>query len=206
MTVVSSVEYAAEALLNVGAQAFQLGWVPATSGNFSCRLNSEQVAITVSGAHKGHLTPEEITVVGMDGRSLDGKRPSAETLLHIEVYRRYGGINSVLHTHSLQSTVLSGLVESSGELVIEGLEVLKAFYGVDTHETTLTIPVFANEQDMVALSEKLRARLDTPEPCHGFLIAGHGLYAWGRTIAETMRHLEAFEFLFQYQLEMKRIA
>lgn len=90
----------AQQLVDAGRFIDQRGWVPATSGNFSARLPDGQIAITVSGRHKGRLTIEDIMPIDANGRSLDGRRASAETLLHTAIYRRYPQINAVLHPHS----------------------------------------------------------------------------------------------------------
>ncbi|MBI5450608.1 MAG: methylthioribulose 1-phosphate dehydratase [Gammaproteobacteria bacterium] len=198
-----SFESSAQALVRVGQQAFAQGWVPATSGNFSCRLDDETVAITVSGKHKGFLTLDDIMLVDYSGRSLDGKRPSAETLLHLHLYRREPKIGAVLHTHSISSTVLSRA--AADHLVLDGLEVLKAFDGIDSHESQLTVPVFANDQDIARMASMVDDYMDKHPPIAGYLIAGHGLYTWGRSVNDTLRHLEAFEFLFQCELEFRRI-
>lgn len=198
-----SFEDAAAALIAVGEQAYANGWVPATSGNFSTRLGDEGAAITVSGSHKGHLTPVDIMRVDGAGRPLEDKRPSAETQLHMMLYRRYPSVNAVLHTHSVTATVLSRLV--AGALVLEELEVLKAFAGVDTHQTRVRIPVFANDQDIQRLARQVEAYFDANGAVPGYLIAGHGLYTWGSSINEAMCHLEAFEFLFRCELEMRRM-
>lgn len=196
-------EAAAAELVRVGRMAAERGWVPATSGNFSLRLDGDEAAITVSGAHKGELGVDRIMRVDLQGRPLEDKRPSAETLLHVQLYRRDPAVRAVFHTHSVGGTVLSRL--AGDELVLAGFEVMKAFAGVDTHETTLRIPVFANDQDMTRLATRVAAVLDGGNPLPGYLIAGHGLYTWGASVAEALRHLEAFEFLFQCELETRRL-
>jgi len=193
----------AVALVEVGRQAFSQGWVPATSGNFSARLDLESIAITVSGAHKGRLSPSDIILVDADGTSLDGRRPSAETMLHTWLYQWRPDIQSVLHTHSVRSTVLSRIAD--GELLLDGLEVLKAFAGIDTHDTEMIIPVFPNDQDINSLADQVGEYLLQHPAVPGYLIAGHGLYTWGGSINEAMHHLEAFEFLFECALEMRRL-
>ena len=69
-------------IIEAGRFLFERGWVPATSGNFSARLSDDRLAVTVSGRHKGRLLPEDILLADAEGRSLDERRPSAETLLH----------------------------------------------------------------------------------------------------------------------------
>ncbi|HAZ41488.1 MAG TPA: methylthioribulose-1-phosphate dehydratase, partial [Methylococcaceae bacterium] len=99
----------AQQLVDAGRFIDQRGWVPATSGNFSARLPDGRIAITVSGRHKGRLTVEDIMPIDAEGQSLDGRRASAETLLHTAIYRRYPHIHAVLHPHSPGATLLSRL-------------------------------------------------------------------------------------------------
>ncbi|MGE0081271.1 MAG: methylthioribulose 1-phosphate dehydratase [Thiohalomonadaceae bacterium] len=190
---------AAEQLVRAGTFLFSRGWVPATSGNFSARLPGGDVAITVSGRHKGYLTPADIMRVDGEGRPVaTDKRPSAETLLHTQLYARFPEVGAVLHTHSRNATLLSRKVK--GQVVLEGYELLKAFRGIDTHDTSVVVPVFPNDQDIPRLAAKVEAWLDTHPRTWGYLIAGHGLYTWGVDVQETLRHLEAFEFLFDCEL------
>lgn len=178
------------------------GWVPATSSNFSVRLDDGSIAITASGHHKGALSEEAILRIDQDGEPLEGdKRPSAETRLHTALYSRFDTVGAVLHTHSVNATVLSRI--SEGQLVFEDYELLKALSGVDTHETKIIVPIFPNDQNIPRLSAEVDAYMDSHPPIHGYLIAGHGLYTWGRDMQETLRHIEAFEFLFQCELIMK---
>ena len=91
---------AGELIVNVRELAV-LGWTPATSSNFSRRLDAAHAAITVSGRDKGRLVEDDIMVVDFDGKAVGSDhRPSAETLLHTQLYRRFPDIGCVLHTHS----------------------------------------------------------------------------------------------------------
>ncbi|HRF83035.1 MAG TPA: methylthioribulose 1-phosphate dehydratase [Pseudoxanthomonas sp.] len=183
----------------------QAGWTPATSSNFSHRLDDHHAAITVSGRDKGRLVEDDIMVVDFDGRAVGRPlRPSAETLLHTQLYRRYPEIGCVLHTHSPVQTVASRLYAGAGHVRLEGYELLKAFHGNSTHETAVDVPVFANTQDMDVLAAQVDALLDR-QVMWGYLIDGHGLYAWGRDMAEARRHLEAFEFLLGCELELRKL-
>ena len=195
---------AGEIITNV-RELSQAGWTPATSSNFSRRLDDRHAAITVSGRDKGRLTEADIMVVDLDGHPVGtGLRSSAETLLHTQLYRRFPEVGCVLHTHSLVQTVASRLYAGAGHVRLEGYELLKAFEGNSTHEMAIDVPVFANTQDMKVLAAQVDALLDR-QPLWGYLIDGHGLYAWGRTMAEARRHLEAFEFLFASELELRKL-
>lgn len=196
----------ADGLIAAGRALAGRGWTPATSSNFSARLDADTAAITVSGYDKGALDRDGIMVVDLDGRPVGtARRSSAETLLHTQLYRRDSGIGCVLHTHSRNQTVASRLFAEAGMIRLADYELLKALAGNETHETAVDLPVFANTQHMPELVTEVDAWLDGGQPAWGYLIEGHGLYAWGRDIAEAMRHIEAFEFLLDCELELRRL-
>ena len=181
------------------------GMTPATSSNFSCRLDAAHAAITVSGRDKGRLVADDVMVVDLDGAAVGSDhRPSAETLLHTQLYRRFPEIGCVLHTHSQAQTIASRLYSGAGQLRLEGYELLKAFSGNDTHDTYVDLPVLPNNQDMHTLAAQVDALLDR-QCMWGYLIDGHGLYTWGRDMPEARRHLDAFEFLLRCELELRRL-
>jgi methylthioribulose-1-phosphate dehydratase len=199
MTGVNEFEQRAAELIETGRRLYQLGMVPATSGNFSARLADGRIAITVSGSHKGRLTFDDIMVIDAAGRSLDDRRSSAETGLHLQIYRRFPDAAAVLHPHSVNATLLSR--RRHEHLVLSDYELLKAFPGVNTHECAVTVPVFANRQDIPALAAEVDDWMEQHEgQVHGYLIGGHGFYTWGATVDDALRHVEAFEFLFDCEL------
>ncbi|QDH70387.1 methylthioribulose 1-phosphate dehydratase [Marilutibacter alkalisoli] len=195
---------AGELIVNI-RELSERGWTPATSSNFSQRMDERHVAITVSGRDKGRLVEDDIMVVDLDGRPVaTDKKSSAETLLHTQLYKRFPETGCVLHTHSLVQTVASRLYAGAGHVHLEGYELLKAFTGNTTHETAIELPVLPNSQDMSTLAAQVDCLLDQ-QTLWGYLIDGHGLYAWGRDMAEARRHLEAFEFLLAAELELRKL-
>lgn len=195
---------AARALIQTGDFFFQRGWVPATSGNFSVRLDAQHIAITVSGRHKGKLKEEDIMMIDHHGHALsEDKKPSAETPLHTALYRYDSAIGAVLHTHSSHATVLSLVLRD--ELRLCDYEVVKAFSGIDSHECEIIVPIFANDQETDRLAKVVMNYLDRHPGIHGYLIAGHGFYTWGASLEDACRHIEAFEFLFECELLVKRM-
>lgn len=187
-------------LIEAGRFIHARGWVPATSGNFSARLADGRVAVTVSGRHKGRLAPDDIMLVDAEGRSLDGKQPSAETLLHTSIYRRYPEVGAVLHPHSPGSVLLSRLKRDA--VVLADYELLKALAGITTHATRVTIPIFPNDQDIPRLARQVEAHMDRHGGIYGYIIAGHGFYTWGATVGDALRHVEALEFLFDLETRL----
>ena len=197
----------AQSIADAGRELAALGWTPATSSNFSMRLGTRFAAVTVSGRDKGRLQREDIMVVDLDNQPVATvARPSAETALHTQIYRRMPNVGAVLHTHSRAQSVASRLFAKSGLVRFTGWELQKAIAGYSTHDSILDLPVFPNTQDMNELVGRIDAWLDSGEPLHGYLIDGHGIYAWGVDMAEARRHIEAFEFLLNCELDLRRLS
>jgi methylthioribulose-1-phosphate dehydratase len=193
-------------ILAVGRRLDARGLALATTGNYSVRLADGRIAITASGCHKGRLGQADITQIDLDGHEFDAKPPSAEAVLHASLYRLYARAQSVLHVHSMASTTLTRLLPPGSDLVLEGYETLKALPGVTTHDTRVVIPVFDNSQDIPALARSVEARLATLQPTpSALLLRGHGVYAWGTTVEEAERVVEALELLMSCELEMLRV-
>jgi methylthioribulose-1-phosphate dehydratase len=196
----------AQAIAAAGRKLGAQGLTPATSSNFSMRLDDAHAAITISGRGKGTLTPDDIMVIDMDGRAVGtSARPSAETLLHTQIYKRFANVNAVLHTHSRTQTVASRLFASAGVIRFDGYELQKAIAGHTSHEQAIELPVFPNTQDMPELAGRVDAWIQADKPLYGYLIEGHGIYTWGSDMAEAERHIEAFEFLLGCELDLRRL-
>ena len=136
------------------------------------------------------MTTADIMAVDYDGKSLsEGQKPSAETLLHCQLYRLFPPVGAVLHGHSVAATVLS----MQGPITFSNYEILKAF-GYATHELDVTLPVYENDQDIARLAGFIEPLLSR-EPPIGYVIAGHGVYAWGTSVEHAYWRLEALEFL-----------
>jgi methylthioribulose-1-phosphate dehydratase len=188
----------ARQLVEVGRHCYERGWALGTSGNFSAVVRADPLtlAITTSGVDKGLLESGDIVEVDDRGRVIRGAgMPSAETALHLAIVRsREAG--AVLHTHSIWSTILSDQ-GANGALAVEGYEMLKGLDGVHTHEHHERLPIVENTQDWAAAAPRIVSLLRQNPAAHGFLIRRHGLYTWGRDLAEAKRHVEILEFLFE---------
>jgi methylthioribulose-1-phosphate dehydratase len=204
------VDAAAEAIIASGRRLDARGLAPATSGNYSVRLSDGRIAVTVSGRHKGRLGREDIMLVDADGIALEDKKPSAETALHLVIYRLYPRVNAVLHVHSVPVVALTRYLPETSELRLQGYEMLKAFPGVTTHETAIGIPVFENSQDVPSLAREVgqevgrRAQLPGAQ-VPAYLIRGHGAYGWGTDLEEAERVIEGLEHLLSCEIEAIRL-
>jgi methylthioribulose-1-phosphate dehydratase len=178
------------------------GWVPATGGNFSVRIDAWHAAVTRSGVDKGAIGAADVATLALDEPVPPGM--SAETPLHLARYRRDPHIGAIFHVHSLAATVLSRLDAAHGAVTTEGYEMHKAL-GLRTHESTVAIPIFANDQDTETLAARIEALLGSDPDIPGYLLAGHGLYAWGADAVQARRHVEGLEFLLACHLEERRL-
>ncbi|MFM7653609.1 MAG: methylthioribulose 1-phosphate dehydratase [Vulcanococcus sp.] len=184
------------------AEIHRRGWCDGTGGNFSCVLEREPLRLLMapSGVHKGRVQPDQLIEVDDHGTVVFGQgKASAETALHLAIVQACGA-GAVLHTHSQAGTLLSQWALDSADstqasLELRDLEMLKGLEGITTHETRVQIPVLANDQNLPRLADCARPLL--AEAPQGLLIAGHGLYAWGRDLSLAERHLEILEFLLE---------
>jgi methylthioribulose-1-phosphate dehydratase len=193
----SFAELAAQ-LAEIGHQCYARGWALGTSGNFSAVVNRDplRLAITTSGVDKGTLSVGEIVEIDEHGKVVAGSGPpSAEASLHLAIARARGA-GAVLHTHSIWSTILSDAATEDG-LAIQGYEMLMGLDGVGTHEHREWLPILDNTQDWATEVPRVEAMLSEHPDAHGFLIRRHGLYTWGRDLAQAQRQMEILEFLFE---------
>ena len=184
-------------LTDAAREFYRRGWVLGTSGNFSAVASRDpmRLAITASGLEKGKLDDTSFLELDGDANIISGSgKPSAETKLHLSIYRERPNAGSVLHTHSVWGTILS---DHGDAIEIEGYEMLKGLAGVTTHEHRERVPVIENSQDYAELSREVERLLAEEPGIHGIYLRRHGLYTWGETIAEARRHVEIFEFLFK---------
>lgn len=179
------------------------GWAPATGGNMSVREDARWCWLSESGKDKGSLTTTDFLQVEIaTNKAPSGRKPSAETGLHTLIYRLFPDAAAVLHVHTVNATVLSR-VEKSGELRLSGYEMQKSLSGQTTHLDTLPIALFDNDQDIDALAGRIEAYSRENPLRYGFLLRGHGLTCWGRSVEEAKRHLEGLEFLFECEMQRR---
>jgi methylthioribulose-1-phosphate dehydratase len=189
-----------EKLSEAGFEFYRRGWVLGTSGNFSALISQKpfRACITSSGNEKGALDETHFLEIDDNAEVLQGfGKPSAETLLHLTIYRLHQEAQAILHTHSAWGTILSDVYFERGAIEIEGYEMLKGLSGVATHEHREIVPIVENSQDYVALAHVIENTLLGNPHLHGIFLRRHGLYTWGASVAEAKRHIEIFEFLFE---------
>lgn len=183
------------------ASGFQArGWALGTSGNLSAVVQRDplRLAMSPSGVDKGEMLAEQILMIDEHAAVISNHqaKPSDESPLHIRIVKERGA-GAVLHTHSIWNTILSDIHAAQKGFFIEGYEMLKGLEGVSTHEHREWLPILENSQDMLALADSIGDTLRTHKDAHAFLLRRHGLYSWGRDLAQAKRHVEIIEFLLE---------
>ncbi|WP_419873697.1 methylthioribulose 1-phosphate dehydratase [Candidatus Pristimantibacillus sp. PTI5] len=182
------------------------GWFPGTSGNLSIRVgdfNADdfQFAVTASGKDKTVHTPEDYLFVDQDGKPCEATRlkPSAETLIHCEIYKLTGA-GAIFHIHSVFNSVISEYFWDRKSVPVDGVELIKGF-NIWDEEAHIDIPIVSNFAHIPSIVPEITERIAKNIP--GILLRKHGIYAWGANAFEAKRHLEAFEFIFEYVYRME---
>lgn len=177
-------------------------WSLSSSSNYSALLDAGRIIISRSGVDKERMTSADFMLVDYDAKPLPpfaAYRPSAETELHCHIYKmgEKVGARSVLHTHSKYSVFFSRKYLKEGKVQVSGFEMQKIFDGVNTHESSLEIPVFKNSQSMPDIIREFDNYLvKNPMPV-AYLIDGHGIYSWAKTVLHAKQKLEALEHLLE---------
>ncbi|AYB40979.1 methylthioribulose 1-phosphate dehydratase [Brevibacillus laterosporus] len=182
-------------------------WFPGTSGNLSIKISEVplQFAVTASGKDKTKLSPEDYLIVDSNSSSVEptNLKPSAETLVHAVVYQSIPDAGACFHVHTIANNVISELYAQKQSFSIHGQELIKGL-GIWEENALLNVPIVENYADIPTLAAAIKEAIRPDVP--GVLIRNHGIYAWGRNDFEAKRHIEAFEFLFEYQLRLLQVS
>ncbi len=184
------------------AQFFhQRGWLLGTCGNLSVQISQDprQVLVTPSGKDKGRLVPSDFLLVNDQGQPLGGGGKASEELsVHLEIYRRTSA-QAVYHVHSVPNNLASHLWREQGFVEFQGMEMIKGIAGKTLHDV-IALPIVANHQDMQELAHSVGSALRQDIPA--VLVHQHGIYAWGTSPEAARRHVEIFEFLCDYKVQL----
>jgi methylthioribulose-1-phosphate dehydratase len=189
-------------LADVKEELAERDWFMGTSGNLAIKVSDHplQFLVTASGKDKRKRTNDDFLLVDEFGRPVEENhlRPSAETLLHVEIYRKTNAGCS-LHVHTIDNNVISEVYGDNGEVTFQGQELIKAFDKWE-EDAVLKIPIIRNYAHIPTLSQAFSEHVTSDSGA--VLIRNHGITVWGRTSFEAKKILEASEFLFRYQLRL----
>jgi methylthioribulose-1-phosphate dehydratase len=182
------------------------GWLLGTSGNLSTRVDAETFIITASGKDKGRLTQQDFLACGLDGKPIDAEtrnKPSAETLIHCVIYKRFEHVGAIYHVHEPYAALCSARDKDEEHTAFSGIEMIK---GLDIWDPAaiINVPILPNHAHIPTLATAVKEWLDGdrgrwPVPCVNIL--RHGFYTWGKTPFEAKRNVETLAYLFKYSWE-----
>lgn len=171
-------------------EMYRRGLVGAYSGNTSLRLTDagDDSLLLVTPTHHPYyrLQPDELVVVDLDGEPAAPApmRPSSETLLHLEIYRKRPDVHAVAHTHSIYASAAAVVGRDIPPLIDEMLMTIGGPIKVSKYAFPGTQELA--EQAYAALGERNAA-----------LLRNHGTVGVGPDIWEALEVCDLVERLAQ---------
>ena len=163
------------------------------------------VAIKPSGVEYDALRPQDIVLVDLDGKTLEGKlKPSSDTPTHLALYRAFAGIGGVTHTHSSCATAFA---QARRGVPCFGTTHADHFFG----EVPVTRLLRRGEVESDYEAETgavIVERFKGLDPAHmpAVLVAGHGPFTWGKSAADSVKNSVALESVAEMALRTLALA
>lgn len=184
-----------EEVLDANLELVRKGLVLYTFGNAS-GIDRERglVAIKPSGVDYERLTPEDLVLVDLDGKIVEGSlNPSSDVKTHLLLYREFPAIGGVVHTHSEFAT---SWAQAGTSIPCYGTTHADYFYG----EVPVTRPLTDEEIEAdyefntgVVIAARFK-QLD-PLAVPGVLVANHAPFAWGKTATAAAYNAVVLEYV-----------
>ncbi|HSM86939.1 MAG TPA: class II aldolase/adducin family protein [Candidatus Limnocylindrales bacterium] len=180
-------------LVDFGRMLHHQGFVAATDGNLSVRMDDDRIMITPTGVSKGMMRPEEMVIVDMQGKKLSGDcNPSSEITMHLTIYRMRPEIGAVVHAHPCTATAFASAGLALDEPLCSEIVITLGAVPLAPYATTGTME----------LSDSLRPFI----PDHdAILMANHGVVTYGSDIRQAYLRMEAVEHYAKIVLAARQL-
>ncbi len=177
-----------EDIVRFGKMLHSRGFVAATDGNLSVRLDHETVLSTATGMSKGMLEPEDMVVVDMSGRKVTGRRDvSSEVAMHLLIYKLRPDVHGIVHAHPPTATGYAAA----------GLPLNQALVS----EIVITLGCIPLAQYGTPGTPELTKALETLIPTYdAILMANHGVVTYGNDLISAYMKMETVEHFAQIAL------
>ena len=167
--------------------------VTLTWGNVSeIDRESGLVVITPSGMPYGAMTPDDMVIVDLNGNIVEGKRcPSSDLPTHLELYRQFGNIGGITHTHSRWATVFA---QAGRTIPMLGTTHADTFYGDIPCTRKLTADEISGEYERETgrvICEAFAGK--NPMDIPGVLVYSHGPFTWGKSAEGSVENAVVLE-------------
>ena len=184
-------------MVRIGRLMWERGYVAAEEGNLSARLGPDRLLTTPSGLSKGFLSTEDLVVIRPDGTPVpsyrgQGRKPSSEILMHLEVYRQRPDVNAVVHAHPPTATAFSIAGVTLARCILP--EVVVTLGGIPTAEYATPGTAEVPESIGQAIHEY-----------DAVILAHHGTLTVGQTLWNAYQQLEKVEHAAQITLIARQL-
>jgi L-ribulose-5-phosphate 4-epimerase len=182
------------------------GLVVHTFGNVSgADRKSGMMVIKPSGVSYDTMAPEQMVVVSLaDGRVAEGKlRPSSDAPTHLELYRAYGQIGGVVHTHSPFATAWA---QAGRNVPAYGTTHADYFHGPVPCTRPLSNAEIQGEYE-TNTGKVIVERMAGIDPLNipAILVCSHGPFTWGATAADAVHNAAMLEYLAGMAAQTERL-
>jgi len=168
-------------ICDIGKLLYERGMLAGTDGNISVKLDDDRIMVTPSGIAKGRMNPDEMVIVDINGKHLQGnQKASTELLMHLAVYKMRPEITACVHSHAPHATAFAA---AGIELAVDILPEVVVFIG------GIPLTDYA-PPGTDAVPKSIEPYL---EENNAFLLRNHGLLTIGRSLAEAFNRHETVE-------------
>jgi L-fuculose-phosphate aldolase len=168
-------------IVEVGRRLHQSGMIAGTDGNISVRLDDNRIMITPSGVSKGHMKADDMVIVDVNGKHLQGKgRGSSEMAMHLFVYRNRPEIRACVHAHPIYATAFAVAGLALAEDVLPEVVVFVGGIPLTDYAPPGTDAVPKSLEPFI-------------EKQNAFLLRNHGLLSIGHSLDEALFRHETVE-------------
>jgi methylthioribulose-1-phosphate dehydratase len=195
-------------LIAAAKHFYDRGWMVGTAGNLSARLPDGSFWITASGRPKGQLTDRDFIRMNLDGaiveQPVSDSRPSAETSIHLAVYKSFPEAKACYHVHSIEANLVSRL--TAGDAVpLPAIEMLKGL-GVWEENPQVAMPLFPNYLEVPKIADEISEAFAISRPAvPALLIRDHGITVWANSPAAAYNYVEVVEYIFRYLVAASQV-
>jgi L-fuculose-phosphate aldolase len=180
-------------LARFGKMLHSQGFVAATDGNLSVRLDEERILVTPTCFSKGMMTPDDMVIVDLHGKKLCGiYNPSSEIVMHLTIYRMRPDVGAVVHAHPCTATGFASAGIALDEPLCSEIVITLGAVPLAPYATTGTME----------LSDSLRPFI----PFHdAILMANHGVVTYGEDLCRAYMRMEAVEHYAKIVLAARQL-
>ncbi|XP_059662661.1 probable bifunctional methylthioribulose-1-phosphate dehydratase/enolase-phosphatase E1 1 [Cornus florida] len=201
-------------------QFYTLGWVSGTGGSITIKVHDDSIPkpnqlilMSPSGVQKERMVPEDMYVLSSSGSILSSplakryphKPPKCSDCapLFLKAYETRNA-GAVIHSHGMESCVVTMINPSSKEFRITHMEMIKGIQGHGYHDE-LVVPIIENTAHEQELTESLAEAIEAYPKTTAVLVRNHGIYIWGDSWISAKTQAECYHYLFDAAIKLHQL-